>query len=140
MNDKESINCSVTSDLMILYTKGRTSPETDERIRAHLGTCTACARAFGLEPGIRGKVHLALKPEAGPPRDDIFDRAREYGLRVWGFALFLVTRLLALLERLLGRFGLSTTTAKIRLYRARRRIAGHWINKPETRSGINAAG
>ncbi len=137
MKTDQDITCSITSDLMILYTKGRTSPETDERIRAHLGTCAACARAFGLEPGIRGKVDLASKPEAEPPLDDIFDRARDYGLRAWGFALFLFTRLLALLERLLRRFGLSTTTAKIRLYRARRKLAGRTA-PPSTHEGSAA--
>ena len=124
MKTDNVITCSVTSDLMVLYTKGKTSEETNHVIHDHLGECTFCSRAFGLEPGIRGKVELAPKSEYEPAPDDLFDRARHYSLPVWGFVLFLATHTLALLECLFARFGLSTTTAKIRLYRARRKLAG----------------
>ena len=137
MKPEQDITCSVTSDLMILYTKGRTSAETNERLHAHLGGCSACSQAFGLEPGIRGKVDLAPKPAADPHLDDVFDRAREFSLPVWGFILFLFTRILALFERLLSRFGLSTTTARIRLYRARRRLAGK-MGPPSANEGLVA--
>lgn len=135
MEKTNDITCSVTSDLMILYTKGRTSAETNERIHAHLGSCAACAGAFGLEPGIRGKVDLAPKPDPSPEPADFFDQARGVALPAWGFILYLATRLLALLERLLARFGVSTTNAKIRLYRARRRLAGK-MGLPAANEGL----
>jgi hypothetical protein len=69
-------------------------------------------------------VDLAPKPDPAPEPEDFFDQARSVALPAWGFILYLATRLLALLERLLARFGVSTTNAKIRLYRARRRLAG----------------
>jgi hypothetical protein len=122
---------------MILYTKGRTSAETNERIHAHLGSCAACSRAFGLEPGIRGVVELASKPVSAHEPADFFDHARGVALPAWGFILYLASRTLALLERLLARFGVSTTNAKIRLYRARRRLAGR-MGLPAANEGAAA--
>jgi hypothetical protein len=137
MESTQNITCSVVSDLMILYTRRRTSAETNEMIHAHLGSCAACSRAFGLEPGIRGKVDLAPKPDPAPEPEDFFDQARSVALPAWGFILYLATRLLALLERLLARFGVSTTNAKIRLYRARRRLAGK-LGLPSANEGAVA--
>jgi len=137
MKTDNVITCSVTSDLMVLYTKGKTSEETKHVIHNHLGDCALCSRAFGLEPGIRGKVELAPGSDIESFSEDIFDRARRGSRTAWGFALFLATRTLAVLERLLRRFGLSTTTARIRLYRARRKLAGRMV-PPSTHEGSAA--
>jgi len=126
MENQSTLTCDVTSDLMILYTTGKASEETRRSVETHLQTCTACAQAFGRE--LHGRKRTQL-PKTNYPTEleDIFERLKYWLLPVWGFILFLLTRLLALFDRILPRFGLSTTNLKIRLYRARRKVAGRLI-------------
>jgi hypothetical protein len=123
MENLSTLTCDVTSDLMILYTSGKASAETRRSIETHLQTCPACATAFGGELQNKKRVQLPKTPYPAE-LEDIFERLKYWVLPVWGFVLFLLTRLVTSLDRILRRLGLSTTHLKIRLYRARRKVAG----------------
>jgi len=129
METQSILTCDVTSDLMILYATGKASEETRRSIEAHLQTCTACAQAFGLELQSKKRAQL---PKAQYPAEleDIFERLKYWLLPVWGFILFLLTRLITFLDRILRRLGMSTTNLKIRLFRARRKVAGRLTKHP----------
>ena len=123
MENQSTLTCDVTSDLMILYATGKASEETRRSIESHLQTCTACAQAFGLELQSKKRAQLP-KTEYPPEIEDIFERLRYWVLPVWGFVLFVLTRLITFLDRILRRLGLHTTNLKIRLFRERRKVAG----------------
>ncbi|NUM44323.1 MAG: zf-HC2 domain-containing protein [Anaerolineales bacterium] len=124
MENQSSLTCEVVSDLMLLYTTGKASAETRRSVETHLHTCPACAQAFGRD--LQNKKRAQL-PKSPPPKelDDIFERVKYWVLPVWSFLLFLLTRLITFLDRIFRRLGWSTTHLKIRLYRARRKVAGH---------------
>ena len=127
MENQSTLTCDVTSDLMILYVTGKASGETRRSIESHLQTCTACAQAFGLD--LQSKKRAQLPKTTYPAElEDIFERLRYWVLPVWGFILFALTRLVTFLDRILRRLGLHTTNLKIRLYRARRKVAGRLTN------------
>jgi hypothetical protein len=123
MDTQNTLTCNVTSDLMILYTTGKTSPETNALIENHLHTCEACAQAFAREPHVRERIE---QPKAYKPTDfdDFLEKLKYFLLPVWGFILYVFSRTLTLLDKVLRRFGKSTTSLKIRVYRARRNVAG----------------
>jgi len=123
MKPINELTCDVTTDLMVLYTTRKTSPETKQLVEAHLGACTACARAFGREPLARENIKLP-KPNKPSASETFLDKVKYDLLRIGGFLLFLISRLLIAADNLLRRFGISTTVLKIRLYRARRKVAG----------------
>lgn len=123
METQSTLTCDVTSDLMILYTSGKASTETRRSIETHLQTCPACATAFGSDLQNKKRVQLPKTPVPAE-LEDVFARLKYWVLPVWGFVLFLLTRLVTALDRILRRVGLSTTHLKIRLYRARRKVAG----------------
>jgi len=128
METQNILTCDVTSDLMILYATGKASDETRRSIEHHLHTCTACAQAFGLELHSKDRAQL---PKAQYPTEieDFLERIKYWLLPVWGFMLFLLTRLVTFLDRVLRRLGMSTTNLKIRLFRARRKVAGKLIHE-----------
>ena len=123
MENQNTLTCDVTSDLMVLYTTGKTSSETNLMIENHLHTCEACAQAFAREPHVREQID---QPEAYKPTefDNFLEKLKYFFLPVWGFTLYVFSRFLNLLDGLLRRFGKSTTSLKIRVYRARRKVAG----------------
>ncbi len=123
MNHQNLLTCDVTSDLMVLYATGKASLETQQLVESHLHTCAACAQAFRREPQVRGQIAL---PKAYRPAklDSFLERLKYWLLPVWGLVLYAFSRLLHALDRLLRRVGISTTRLKIRIYRARRRVAG----------------
>ncbi len=132
MDTMNNLTCDVTSDIMVLYTTGKTSPETNQLVEAHLQTCEACSQAFGREPALRGHVPRRTRPAPAFDLDHLGAWIKYLGVTVLGFLLFLLSRLLQLLDRLLRRFGKSTTTLKIRVFRARRAVAGKLTPQPET--------
>jgi predicted anti-sigma-YlaC factor YlaD len=115
----------VTTDLMVLYAKGQTSPETAARVGMHLETCEACSKAFGLEPAVKDNVEQP-RPYEVPTEFETFLQELYYRavLPLWGFILHLLARLITLLDSTVRRFGKSTTGLKVRIYRARRTVAG----------------
>jgi predicted anti-sigma-YlaC factor YlaD len=137
MENQNTLTCDVTSDLMILYATGKASAETRRSIESHLQTCTACAQAFGRE--LQNKKRAQL-PKANTPTEleDIFERLKYWVLPVWGLILFLLTRLVTFLDQILRRLGLSTTNLKIRLYRARRKVAGQLIRDEMQEQTVSA--
>jgi len=139
MENQSTLTCDVTSDLMILYATGKASEETRASIEAHLKTCAACAQAFGLELQSKKRAQLP-KTQYPAELEDIFERLRYWLLPVWGFILFILTRIITFLDRILRRLGLHTTNLKIRLFRARRKVAGRLTNhaSPETNDTVPA--
>jgi hypothetical protein len=96
----------------------------------------ACTQAFGRELQSKKRLHL---PKANHPDklDDIFERLKYWLLPIWGFVLFLLTRLVTFFDRILRRLGLSTTHLKIRLFRIRRKVAGQ-LTKYEVQEANDA--
>jgi hypothetical protein len=123
MEPENKITCGVNADLMLLYNSGRTSPETNRAIEEHIANCPACAQAFAREPEVRKNVPLK-HPTTSEGLDNTLDWLKYRLLPLWGFVLYLGSRGLALLDRPLRRIGVPTHSLKIRLYRARRKVAG----------------
>ena len=123
MEKQSTLTCEVVSDLMILYATGKASAETRRSVETHLQACPGCATAFGHD--LKSKQRAQLPKTPSPKElDDLLERAKYFILPIWSFMLFLLTRLVTFLDRILRRVGLSTTHLKIRLYRARRKVAG----------------
>jgi hypothetical protein len=141
METQSTLTCDVTSDLMILYTTSKASEETRRSIESHLQTCAACAQAFGRELQSKKRAQL---PKVTTPTgvEDFFERLKYERLKywllpIWGFILYLLTRLATFLDRILRRLGLSTTHLKIRLYRARRNVAGQLIHQETQKQTVS---
>ena len=130
MENQSTLTCDVTSDLMILYAMGKASEETRRSIENHLQTCTACSQAFRMELQSKKRAQLP-KTQYPAELEDIFERLKYWLLPVWGFILFVLTRLITFLDQVLHRLGLHTTNLKIRLFRARRKVAGQ-LTKNQT--------
>ena len=60
-------------------------------------------------------------------------------LPVWGFLLYLFSRLLNPVDRLLRRFGRSASALKIRVFRARRNVAGRLTGETKPAAETAAA-
>ncbi len=129
METQNELTCSVNTDLMLLYTRGRTTPETNRAVETHIAGCQACALAFAREAKLGEKAAEleganmdSAAPDSGPWEAVL--------LPAWGIGLYLATRALGLLNRPLRRLGISVNGPMIRLYRARRKLAGR-LTRPD---------
>jgi hypothetical protein len=123
MEDKDIISCDVISDLMVLYTTDMTSAATRELVDTHLQSCVACTQAFRYEPKIPRQLVLPKGPKA-PDFENKIEFGTYWLLQIWSGILFGLSQILELLGRVLRKFGISTAALKIRMFRARRKIAG----------------
>ena len=122
MQTPTEITCDVNSDLMLLYSSGKASPQTNALVENHMESCEACRQAFSREPAYRRR--MGEQPDGDADEiDRTLEQLKNRLLPAWSFTLFLFSRGLALTDSLLKRLGVSTATLKIRLYRARRRVA-----------------
>ncbi len=131
-----SLNCDVIADLMVVYTTGKASPETRKLVETHLMSCPNCARAYGDEPLIAGQIEgLDLQTNSDWP--EFLTLLKLLLLKMGGLLLYLVSRLLVPLDRLLARFGWSSTRLRVRVYRLRRRVAAAINNAlPAVSTGV----
>jgi hypothetical protein len=122
MDNTHPLNCDVVADLMVVYSSGKASAETRKLVETHLNSCPDCARAYGDEPVMRDvKDELDIQSNTDWP--EFVTLLKLLLLKLGGFGLYLITRLLVPVDRLFENFGWSTTKAKVRIYRLRRRVA-----------------
>lgn len=123
MEDKNEISCDVISDLMVLYITDMTSAATKQLVDTHLQSCIACTQAFRYEPQIRKQLILPKGLKTSDFENNI-KLVTYWLLQIWAGILFVISQILDVLGRILRKFGISTAALKIRMFRARRKVAG----------------
>ncbi len=129
MEKQNAVQCDVISDLMVLYSLGKASEETSLLVESHLPECQACAKAFRHEPQVRKQLDLSEIIPVGMNVDGFVEGVKYIFWSVIEWLFFGFSGLVRLLDKALHKFGLSTIALKIKIYRARRRIAGVLLNE-----------